>query len=137
MALQWIRLDTTFPDNPKIMDLVDTNQHRVVVAHVSMMCHIGKTETDGYFPEGALRRYGITKKDAGIATESGLWVPAQGGWAINGWAEHNPVDAAAAARSARASKAARKRWENRDGEGENTALREALGPITHKLAEGY
>ncbi|WP_349318877.1 hypothetical protein [Mycolicibacterium canariasense] len=111
MALQWIRLDTTFPDNPKIMDLVDTNQHRVVVAHVSMMCHIGKTETDGYFPEGALRRYGITKKDASVAVESGLWVPTPGGWAINGWAEHNPVDAAAQSRSDKARKAATRRWE--------------------------
>ena len=100
MALQWIRLDTTFPDNPKIMDLVDNNQHRVVVAQISMMCHVGKTETDGYFPEGALRRYAIGKKDAGIALESGLWVPVPGGgYRINGWDEHNPVDAAAAARS--------------------------------------
>jgi len=61
-GLQWIRLDTAFPDNPKIMDLVDRNQHRVVVAHVSMMCHVGKTGMDGYFAEGALRRYSITRE---------------------------------------------------------------------------
>ena len=119
-GLQWIRLDTTFPDNPKIMDLVDSNQHRVVVAHVSMMCHIGKTETDGFFAEGALRRYAITKKDATLAVASGLWVPRPGGgFEINGWAEHNPVDAAALARSDKARKAAEKRWHkgNLDGDG--------------------
>lgn len=111
-GLQWIRLDTTFPDNPKIMDLVDANQHRVVVAHVSMMCHLGKTMTDGFFAEGALRRYAITKKDAGIAIESGLWIPKPGGgFEINGWMEHNPVDAAAEARSERARKGALARWE--------------------------
>lgn len=122
-GLQWIRLDTTFPDNPKIMDLVDANQHRVVVAHVSMMCHLGKTMTDGYFTEGALRRYAITKKDAGIAVESGLWVPKpDGGFEINGWMEHNPVDAAAQARSDRARKAAEKRWNKRDGDGDAAAV---------------
>jgi hypothetical protein len=122
-GLQWIRLDTTFPDNPKIMDLVDNNQHRVVVAHVSMMCHIGKTETDGYFSEGALRRYAITKKDAGIAVECGLWIPKPGGgFAVNDWAESNPVDAAALARSEKARKAAEKRWRNRNGDGDAEAI---------------
>jgi hypothetical protein len=115
-GLQWIRLDTTFPDNPKIMDLVDTNQHRVVVAHISMMCHVGKTETDGFFPEGALRRYSITKKDAYTAVEVGLWIPRHGGgFAIHDWAEHNPVDSAAEARSDKARKAAEKRWRTQNG----------------------
>lgn len=110
-GLQWIRLDTSFPDHPKIMDLVDQNQHRVVVAHVSMMCHVGKTESDGYFTEGALRRYAISKKDAYTAADSGLWIPARGnGFEINGWAEHNPVDDAAKARSDKARRAAEKRW---------------------------
>lgn len=115
-GLQWIRLDTTFPDNPKIMDLVDRNLHRVAFAHVEMMCHVGKTLTDGYFAEGALRRYAITKKDATIAVESGLWVPGRGaGFEINGWAEHNPVDDAAQARSEKARRAAEKRWRDQRG----------------------
>lgn len=117
-GLQWIRLDTTFPDNPKIMDLVDNNQHKVVVAHVSMMCHVGKTLTDGYFTEGALRRYAIAKKDAYAAVESGLWIPTRAGFEINGWAEYNPVDDAAAARSDKARKAAEKRWGKRNGDGD-------------------
>lgn len=115
-GLQWIRLDTAFPDNPKIMDLVDNGQHRVVVAHVSMMCHVGKTGTDGYFPEGALRRYAITKKDAYSAADSGLWLPATGGgFAINDWEEYQSTDEAAKARSDRARKAAEKRWHGRNG----------------------
>lgn len=115
-GLQWIRLDTAFPDNPKIMDLIDRNQHRVVVAHISMMCHVGKTGTDGYFAEGALRRYAITKRDAYTAAESGLWIPGRGnGFEINDWAEYNPSDDAALARSEKARKAAEKRWGNRNG----------------------
>ncbi len=115
-GLQWIRLDTTFPDSAKIMHLVDDNQHRVVYAQIAMMCHVGKTETDGYFPEGALRRYAISKKDAGIAVESGLWIPKPGGgFEINDWAEHNPVDGAAQARSEKARLAAQKRWASRNG----------------------
>ncbi|GAS94390.1 uncharacterized protein RMCC_1356 [Mycolicibacterium canariasense] len=122
-GLQWIRLDTTFPDNPKIMDLVDRNLHRVAFAHIEMMCHVGKTLTDGYFAEGALRRYAITKKDAGIAVESGLWVPSRGGgFEINGWAEHNPVDDAAMARSEKARRAAEKRWRDQRGDGDAQAV---------------
>jgi hypothetical protein len=118
-GLQWIRLDTTFPDNPKIMDLVDNNQYRTVVAHVSMMCHIGKIGSDGYFAEGALRRYGISKKDAYTAVEAGLWIPARGaGFEINDWAGHNPIDAAAEARSEKARRAAEARWRKQNGRGE-------------------
>lgn len=113
-GLQWIRLDTSFPDNAKIMDLVDRNQHRVVVAHISMMCHVGKTGTDGYFAEGALRRYAITKKDAHTAADSGLWIPSPNGWAINDWGDYNLADEAARKRSDKARNAARKRWENRN-----------------------
>lgn len=114
-GLKWIRFDTSFPDNAKVMDLVDRNQHRVIVAHVSMMCHVGKTGTDGYFPEGALRRYAITKKDAYTAADSGLWIPAQGGFAINDWDEYQVADEAAQARSDKARRAAQKRWGNRNG----------------------
>lgn len=121
-GLQWIRLDTAFPDNPKIMDLVDRRQHSVVVAHISMMCHVGKTGTDGYFAEGALRRYGITKKEAYAAAESGLWLPAQGGFDINDWAEYQVADEAAQKRSDKARRAARKRWDNRNGDGNAEAV---------------
>lgn len=116
-GLQWIRLDTSFPDNPKIMELVDSNQHRVVVGHLSMMCHVGKTGTDGYFAEGALRRYAITKRDANLAVESGLWIPSPGGYEVNDWAEYQVADDAAKARSDKARKAAQKRWRDRNGDG--------------------
>ncbi len=109
-GLKWIRFDTTFPDNAKIMDLVDRNQHRVIVAHVSMMCHVGKTGTDGYFPEGAFRRYAITKKDAYAAADSGLWVPAAGGFAINDWEEYQPSGMDEQKRRERAQKGAAARW---------------------------
>lgn len=121
-GLQWIRLDTAFFDNPKIMDLVDRNQHRVVNAHLSMMCHVGKTGGDGYFTEGALRRYGITKKDAATAVDAGLWIPVRGGWEINDWAEYQVSDEAAKARSDKARRAAQKRWANRNGSGAHVIL---------------
>lgn len=120
-GLQWIRLDTSFPMNGKIASLVDANQHRVVVAHVSMMCHVGLTGTDGYFPEGALRRYNATKRDAQVAVESGLWVPAGGGYEIHGWDEYQPSDEAARARSERARRAAEKRWRGQNGDGDAAA----------------
>lgn len=121
-GLQWIRLDTAFPANPKIMDLVDSGQHRAVVAHISMMCHVGRVGGDGYFSEGALRRYGITKKDAAALVDAGLWLPAPGGYQINDWAEYQVSDDAAQARSDKARRAAQKRWANRNGSGAHVVL---------------
>lgn len=121
-GLQWIRLDCSFPDNAKIMELVDTNQHRVVVAHVSMMCHVGKSGTDGFFPEAAMRRYSVTKKDAYTAVDSGLWVPAPRGYSINDWDEYQVSDEAAQKRRERAQKGAAARWANaRNGDAPSNA----------------
>lgn len=115
-GLQWIRLDTTFFDNGKIAALVDENKHRVVVTHLSGMCHVGKTGTDGFLPENALRRFAANKRDALQLVESGLWIPDQGGWSINDWAEYQVSDEAAQRRSDKARKAARKRWHGDNGE---------------------
>lgn len=112
---QWIRLDTTFFDNSKIVDLVDAGQHRVIVTHLSGMCHAGKAGTDGYIRENALRRFAGTRKDATVLVESGLWIPAPGGWNVNDWMEYQGTDEAAQMRSDRARKAAEKRWGNRNG----------------------
>lgn len=116
-GLQWIRLDTTFPTNHKIMELVDNKQHRVVVAHVSMMCHVGLLGTDGFFPETALKRYGITKKDAVAAVKSGLWNDVSGGgFTINNWDKYQVADPAAQARTVRARHAAQARWDAGKGD---------------------
>lgn len=114
-GLQWIRLDTTFFDNGKVVALVDGNQHRVVVTHLSGMCHVGKTGTDGFLPEGALRRFAATKRDAIQLIESGLWIPVPGGYEINDWDEYQISDEAAKARSDKARRAAEKRWGKKDG----------------------
>lgn len=121
-GLQWIRLDTTFFDNPKVFDLVDDNQHRVVIAHLSAMCHVGKTGGDGFFRENSLRRFAATRRDAEQLVKSGLWIPAPGGWEINDWAEYQSTDEAAKARSDRARKAARKRWENGKGDDDGATV---------------
>lgn len=114
-GLQWIRLDTTFFENNKVTDLVDANQHRVVVAHLSAMCHAGKTGTDGYIRENALRRFAATKKDAYLLVDAGLWIPQPGGWSINDWDEYQVADAAAKRRSDKARDAAQRRWNLRNG----------------------
>lgn len=117
-GLQWIRLDTTFFDNDKIAGLVDEGQYRVIVTHLSGMCHAGKTGTDGYIRQGALRRFAATVKDAHQLVESGLWIPAAGGWDINDWAEYQISDEAAKKRSDKARKAAEHRWDlARNGHG--------------------
>jgi hypothetical protein len=116
-GLQWIRLDTTFFDNGKIANLVDERLHRIVVTHLSGMCHAGKTGTDGYIPANALRRFAAVPRDAEKLVESGLWIPQPGGWSINDWDEYQISDEAAKARSERARAAAEKRWRGRGAGG--------------------
>ena len=36
MGLPWIRLDTSTFDHPKILELVESKQHRAVVVHLSV-----------------------------------------------------------------------------------------------------
>ena len=52
----------------------------------------------------------MTKREADQLAEVGLWLPSDGGWDINGWAEYQPTSDEMRVRSDKARKAAAKRW---------------------------
>lgn len=88
MGLPWIRLDTSTFDHPKLLSLMDNEEHRAIVVHLAAMTYSGKHGLDGYVPRYALRVLGGRQKDADTLLEVGLWVPAPSGWDINGWREY-------------------------------------------------
>lgn len=114
MGLPWIRLDTSFPTNPKILELVDAKRHKAAFGYVCGLTYAGLHGTDGFIPAGVLPFIHAGRAEAKQLVDVGLWHPVSGGWLINGWDEFQVSDEAAKKRRERAQKAAAKRWENHE-----------------------
>ena len=111
MALPWIRLDTDFASNPKLLALIgERDGYRSAFAWVCSLAYAGRHETDGYIPAEALPFVHARPADAKRLVEYGLWKPAPGGWEINGWAEYQLSTEEMQERRKRAQRAALKRW---------------------------
>lgn len=121
ISMQWIRLQTTMFENPKILNLKEDKQWRAIVAHLEAMTYSGRNGLAGYIPKTALRLLHIMPADAQTLVTEGLWVPAPGGWQINGWSEFQLADEESLARSEKAKKAAAVRWNKRNGREDETA----------------
>jgi hypothetical protein len=111
MGLPWIRLDTSMPDNPKILGLLEERDgHRAAFVWVCCMAYAGKHGTDGFIPKSAARFiHGRASDFARLVDVSALKV-VPGGWEIPGWDEFQVSDEAAKARRDKAQKAAAVRW---------------------------
>ena len=112
MGLPWVRLDSTFHHNPKVLDLAARGKFRAAFSYVCSLAYSGQHGTDGYLPAACLPFIHATKAEATQLVTAGLWVPSPGGWDINGWDEFQISDEEAKRRRERAQKAAQKRWEN-------------------------
>lgn len=110
MGLPWVRLDTQFPHNPKVVELTTTGKWRAAFVYVAGLAYVGAHGLDGFIPEYCLPFVHGTKRDATELVAVGLWHPDTGGWSVNGWDEFQISDEAAKARSDKARKAAQKRW---------------------------
>lgn len=112
MSLPWIRLDTAFPDHPKVLALVDGSKEGRATAfvHICAMAYAGRHGTDGFIPKEALKRINGLSADAQRLVDVGLWHKEDGGWTINGWAEYQASSEETQLRSERAKKAAAIRW---------------------------
>ncbi len=110
MGLPWVRLDTQFHSNPKILDLTAQGRWRAAFVYVAALAYAGQHATDGYLPEACLPFVHATKRDAAELVKAGLWQTDMGGWSIHGWSEFQISDEAAKARSDKARRAALTRW---------------------------
>ena len=104
MGLPWVRLDTNFASNPKILELLAAKQFRAAFAYVAALAYSGSHGTDGYIQDTALPFIHATKTDAKPLVDVGLWVADPAGWHINGWDEFQVSDEAAKKRRERAQK---------------------------------
>jgi hypothetical protein len=110
VGLPWVRLDTQFASNPKILYLVEDKKFRAAFVWAASLGYAGSHGTDGFLPAACLPFLHATKADAKALVEVGLWLECVGGWEINSWAEFQPTNAELAERKKRAKDAAMIRW---------------------------
>ena len=110
MGLPWVRLDTNFASNPKILYLIEDKKHRAIVAYVCGLGYAGSDGTDGFLPQACLPVIHCTKTDAKHLVDGGLWIETIGGWEINGWDQHQQSNEETQRRKKRAQDAALARW---------------------------
>lgn len=110
MALPWVRLDTQWLHNPKFLMLAEDKKWRAITVYMAALGYSGAHGTDGFIPIVALSMLHSTRKEAAELTAVSLWLPAQGGWDINGWAEFQPSTEENERRSQKAREAAQIRW---------------------------
>jgi hypothetical protein len=104
VGLPWVRLDTQFASNPKVVELVADKKWRAAFAYVASLTYAGAHGTDGFIPENCLFLIHATRAEANALVAVGLWKMAPGGWDINGWDEFQVSDEAARKRRERAQK---------------------------------
>jgi hypothetical protein len=114
MGLPWVRLDTQFPSNPKILTLIAAGKYRSAFVWTASLAYSGAHGTDGFIPTRALPFLHATKANARDLVDVGLWIETIGGWLINSWDEFQPSNAETQERKKRAIEAARRaanaRW---------------------------
>ena len=116
MGLPWVRLDTQFASNPKILYLVEDKKFRSAFVWLASLGYSGAHGTDGFIPSSALPFLHASKADAKALVQVGLWIETIGGWEVNSWEEFQPSNAETIERKKRAKEAAMKRWHGGESE---------------------
>jgi hypothetical protein len=83
-GLPWVRLDTAFPENPKILALLaERDGYRAAFVYVAALAYSGRHGTDGHIAAYALSRVHGRRTDADRLVRNGLWKPTAEGWVIH------------------------------------------------------
>jgi hypothetical protein len=109
--LPWVRLDTSFPRNHKLLALLqEKDGYRAALVYLCSLSYSGEQGTAGFITELALPFIHGRKTDAERLVKHDFWQPCAGGWLIHDWKEHQAAGEEAEARSRRARDAAYVRW---------------------------
>ena len=126
MTVMWVRLDTAFNDNPKILRLLDERDgHRAALVFVCCLTYSGKHGTDGFIPRNALPFVHGRATDMArlVAVEAMKVVP--GGWEVPDWAEFQESNEASKKRREKAQRAAAIRWSKDESRTATRKLKQA------------
>jgi hypothetical protein len=111
VGLPWVRLDTSFPRNPKLLALLRLKDgHRSALVYICMLAYSGEQGTDGFIPREALPFVHGSNADVTRLVTGNLLYPQPGGWLIHGWAEFQESSEESQMRRKKAQAAAAARW---------------------------
>jgi hypothetical protein len=111
MPLPWVRLDTAFPMNQKLLAMLKCKDgHRAALAYVCGLAVSGGQGSDGFISAESLVFVHARQADAALLVEFGFWIPQPGGWLVNGWDEFQPSTEENQLRRKRAQALAETRW---------------------------
>jgi hypothetical protein len=115
VPLPWVRLDTAFPYNPKLLAmLAEKDGHRAGLVYVCSLGYSGAHGTDGFIPREALPFVHGRAADAERLVRHGFWHEQPGGWLIHGWLEFQESSDETQQRRRKAQAAAQARWEGHE-----------------------
>jgi hypothetical protein len=111
MALPWVRLDTSFPTNPKLLAMLARKEgHRAAFVYVASLAYSGCHGCDGFVTAEALPFIHARRSDAALLCQFGFWRAVTGGWEINDWTQFQQSTEETQQRKRRAQAAAQARW---------------------------
>ena len=111
MPLPWVRLDTAFPYNQKLLAMLRRKDgYRAGLVYICGLSISGGQGSDGFISTESLPFTHGRNADAELLVEFGFWVPQPGGWLINGWDEFQQSNEETQLRRKRAQAAAEFRW---------------------------
>lgn len=112
MGLPWVRLDTAFASNPKMLAvLAEKDGHRAAFVWLCGLAYSGAHGTDGFIPAEALSFVHARRQDVDRLVRHRLLVEQPGGWMINGWSDKQESNVETQDRRKRAQAAAQARWD--------------------------
>ncbi len=115
MPLPWVRLDTAFPYNPKLLAmLAEKDGHRAALLYICSLSHSGAQGTDGFITREALPFIHGRQVDADRLVRHGFWREQPGGWLIHDWDVFQETNEETQARRRRAQAGAAARWDGHE-----------------------
>jgi hypothetical protein len=115
MALPWVRLDTAFPRNHKLLAMLqEKDGYRAALVYLCSLSYSGEQGTAGFIPDLALPFIHGRRADSVLLIKHDFWEPLPGGWMIHDWSSFQAAGEEAEKRSQKARDAARKRWGSAD-----------------------
>lgn len=115
-ALSWVRVQSALARNHKVLALLpQKGGDRALNVFIFGLGYCAEQGNAGFIPEGALGLIHGTPRAAELLTEVGMWHVQPGGFDVNDYAEYQPTDDAAKARSEKARHAAQARWQKKNG----------------------
>jgi hypothetical protein len=109
--MAWVRVDVGIGRNPKILELLElSGGERAFISYLFGLGYVAEQGTNGFIPHRALGAVRGSHRSVQLLLQVGLWHECAGGWDVNDYAEYQPAEMSAKARSDRARKAAEARW---------------------------